>query len=207
MKTVPKCMVQKFATVLLTVSATLAAGAPTLNAKPRPVKTAVQPTAVIAHLALPGAPVSQLALQENGSKQYLYIEQSSVEGFAIVDVTKPNQPSVIKRQPWANESSIGRLQLIGAALGLAEASEIETVKTVSRAETLKVLDLTDPANPKTILSFSGVTSTLADDARNLVYIANGDGLWILKYPPQQPIFSAPRGCRTEDAFNELASCQ
>jgi len=81
------------------------------------------------------------------------------------------------------------------------------VKTVSRAETLKVLDLTDPANPKTILSFSGVTSTLADDARNLVYIANGDGLWILKYPPQQPIFSAPRGCRTEDAFNELASCQ
>jgi hypothetical protein len=161
---------------------------------------------VIAHLPLPGGPVNELVLQQRGSKQYLYVEQNSSEGVAIVDVTAPSQPNIIKRGAWPNAFSTWKLQMVGSRLALAEAPDTGTAETVSRTGTLKVLDLNDPANPKTILSLSGVTSTLADDARNLVYIANNDGLWILKVQPEQAPYEA-RACLSEDAFNEFASCQ
>jgi hypothetical protein len=147
-----------------------------------------------------------LALQQHGSKQYLYVEQGSRDGFAIVDVTKPDQPSVIRSEVWPNEASTGRLQMVGGRLALAEAPDAATAETISRTETLKVLDLSDPANPRTILTFSGVTSTLADDARNLVYITNSDGLWILKHAPEQAMPWDTHACRSEDASSDTASC-
>jgi hypothetical protein len=205
MKVVPKSIVQNPASVVLALLACSVAISPSANAKHGAVKPAVQPAAVIAHLALPGASVSQLVLQEYGGKQYLYVAQASKQGFAIVDVTKPSQPNVIKREAWPNKASTGKLQVVGGQLALAEAADTATVE--SRTETLTVLDLSDPANPRTILTFTGVTSTLADEARNLVYITNSDGLWILKHQPEQAVPSEARGCLTEDAFDDLASCQ
>lgn len=179
----------------------------TASTKDRAVKPVVQPASVIAHLPLPGPSVSELALQQRGNKQYLYLEQASHEGFAIVDVTKPNQPNIIKREAWPNKASTGKLQILGGRVALAEAPETSTEEIVSRTTTLNVLDLNDPANPRTILSLSGVTSTLADDAHNLIYITNSDGLWIVKVQPEQAAFDEPHACLTEDATNDLASCQ
>src|SRR6202021_951759 len=152
---------------------------PNAGAKHRAAPPTQEPASVIAHLALPGITVRQLDLQQNDNKQYLYIEELSKNGFAIVDVTKPTQPDVIKSEAWPDEASTGKLQLVSGRLALAEAPDA-TMETVSRTDTLKVLDLSNPANPRTILTFSGVTSTLADDAHNLVYITNGEGLWILR---------------------------
>jgi hypothetical protein len=204
-----KSVVLNHASAALALLACFAAVSPSASAstKDRAVKPAVQPASVIAHLPLPGPSVSELVLQQRGNKQYLYVEQASHEGFAIVDVTKPSQPNVIKREFWPNEASTGKLQMVGGRLALAEAPEASVAALVSRTQTLKVLDLNDPANPRTILSLSGVTSTLADDARNLVYITNGDGLWVLKVQPEQAAFDEPRPCLTEDATNDLASCQ
>lgn len=207
MKLIPKSVVPKHASVVLSLLVCFAAVSPSASAKDRAVKPAPQPASVIAHLPLPGGPVNELVLQQRGSKQYLYVEQDSSEGVAIVDVTTPSQPNIIKREAWPNASSTGKLQMVGSRLALAAAPETATAETVSRTDTLKVLDLNDPANPRTILSLSGVTSTLADDARNLVYIANNDGLWILKVQPEQAASYEPRACLSEDAFNEFASCQ
>ena len=44
----------------------------------------------------------------------------------------------------------------------------------------EVLDLSEPKNPKPLQTFDGVTRVLADDGRHLIYIANGEGLWILR---------------------------
>jgi hypothetical protein len=180
---------------------------PGVNAKHRADKPAVQPALVIAHLPLEGGSVNQMFLREQGGIQYLYLGESSKDGLAIVDVTKPNQPSIIKHMAWPNERSTGRLQLVGDRLALAETPDSAMAETVSQTGTLTLIDLSDPANPRTIQSFSGVTGTLADDARNLVYIANNEGLWILKHKPDQAEFSARRGCVTADAFNEFANCQ
>jgi hypothetical protein len=206
MKVATKSIVRNKLTAVAALLAGLAGISPNADANHRAASPTQEPAAVIAHLPLPGITVRQLDLQQNGNKQYLYIEELSKNGFAIVDVTKPGQPDVIKSEAWPNEASAGKLQLVSGRLALAEASDA-TMETVSRAETLKVLDLSDPANPRTILTFSGVTSTLADDEHNLVYITNGEGLWILKHQPEQAMSSTIHSCASEDASNDSASCQ
>jgi hypothetical protein len=206
MKVANKSIVRNKLTAVAALLAGLAAISPNAGAKHRAAPPTPEPASVIAHLPLPGITVGQLDLQQNGNKQYLYIEERSKDGFAIVDVTKPGQPNVIKSETWPDEASTGRLQLVSGRMALAEAPDA-TMEAVSRTETLKVLDLSDPANPRTILTFSGVTSALADDAHNLVYITNGEGLWILKHLPEQAMSSAIRSCSSEDASNDSASCQ
>src|ERR1700683_3527850 len=206
MKIANKSIVRNKLTAGAALLAGLAAISPNAGAKHRAARPTPEPASVIAHLALPGITVRQLHLRQNGNKQYLYIEELSKIGFAIVDVTKPGQPDVIKSEAWPNEASVGKLQLVSGRLALAEAPDA-TTETVSRTETLKVLDLSDPANPRTILTFSGVTSTLADDEHNLVYITNGEGLLILKHQPEQAMSSTIRSCSSEDPSNDSASCQ
>src|SRR5262249_26076763 len=117
----------------------------------------------------------------------LYIEQASQEGFVIIDVTKPSQPKFIQQVAWPNQASAGKLQMIGAGLALAIAAEGDTGRIGRDYATpsVKGLDLTDPANPQTLQSFPGVTSMVADEGRDLIYITNSEGLWILKQK-QQP---------------------
>ena len=54
------------------------------------------PATVIAHLPLPQATGSQMFLQKDNGKNYLYVQQASKQGFMIVDVTKPDLPSLLK---------------------------------------------------------------------------------------------------------------
>ena len=48
-------------------------------------------------------------------------------------------------------------------------------------ETVHVLNVSNPAKPKTIETFNGVTSIVRDDSRKLIYFANQDGIWILSH--------------------------
>jgi hypothetical protein len=59
----------------------------------------------------------------------------------------------------------------------------------SPTQFLRLLDLSDPANPRTLQTFEGVSSLLLDDGRDLIYITNDEGLWILSHnvPPRHPI--------------------
>jgi hypothetical protein len=207
MKVVNKSIARKQATAMAALLAFFLAASAGASPKHRTAKPVQEQASVIAHVPLPGASVSQLVLQQRGGKQYLYVEQASKQGFAIVDVTKPDQPKIIRSEAWPNESSTGKLQMVGGRLALAEASDAATTENISPTETLKVLDLSDPADPRTILTFSGVTSTLADDDRDLVYITNSDGLWVLKHQPEQTASSAMRPCRSEDASNDASYCQ
>jgi hypothetical protein len=49
------------------------------------------------------------------------------------------------------------------------------------AETVRVLDMSDPRDPKTLQEFNGVTSVLPDGGHGLIYLTNNEGLWILRY--------------------------
>jgi len=189
MKMTHKATALNAASAALALLTLFAAMAPSAIAKPRPVKPAEQPATVIAHLLLPGAPASQMFVLEHGGKQYLYIEQASKEGLVIVDVTKPNEPSVIKRVAWPNEASTGKLQMVGAGLALATAPDGGSGLVGGYpTQSVRVLDLSDPANPRALQSFSGVTSVLEDDVRNLIYITNNEGLWVLRHKQEQPAF-------------------
>jgi hypothetical protein len=144
---------------------------------------------VIAHLALSGASPQQMFLQQDDRKQYLCLQEPSQQGFTVVDVTKPTKPKMVSHVPQE------KLTMLSSGLAIAEKSDNLAAASASRAtgstegtrgggsvpQSVRVLDLSDPAHPRTIQTFSGVTSVLADDARGLIYVANGEGIWILSH--------------------------
>jgi hypothetical protein len=162
--------------------------------QPAPRLTDV-PATVIAHLLLPQATGSQMLLQKEDSKQYLYVQQAAKQGFMIVDVSKPDQPSLLKRTAESNQATAGNLQIVSPDVAIAEAPEKarNTVASTPRpTETVRVLDLTDPRNPKTLETFNKVSSLLADSRHGLIYLTNNDGLWILRYNRPAPLEPAKK---------------
>jgi len=151
--------------------------------QPAPKPTDV-PATVIAHLPLPQATGSQLLLQKEKGRQYLYVQQAAKQGFMIVDVSKPEQPNLLKRTAEINQATSGNLQIVSPDVAIAEAPEKTPATLTSSShstETVRVLDLSDPQNPKTLETFDKVTSLLPDGGHGLIYLTNNDGLWILRY--------------------------
>lgn len=151
--------------------------------KTEPKSTDV-PATVIAHLALPQATGNQMLLQKENSKQYLYVQQAGKQGFMIVDVSAPERPNLLKRTAESNQSTTGNLQIVSPEVAIAEAPEKTPTTVTSNArvtETVRVLDLSDPRNPKTLETFNKVTSILPDGGHGLIYLTNNEGLWILRY--------------------------
>jgi hypothetical protein len=193
---------------------------PTVLAKEKTAPAAEQSAVVIGHLPLAGPSVSQMFLQEQGSKQYLYVQQASKEGYTVVDVTKPDKAKIVNRVSPPSQNSGGKLQMVGGGLALEETPDSSATGGVrhelspakpqgapagnERTSSVRVLDLSDPANPRTLQTFQGVTSVLADDGRRLIYIANGEGLWILRHKQQRP---AKPACDSESVFSPIADCQ
>lgn len=163
---------------------------------------------VIAHLPL-SPTARQMFLQPEGRKLYLYIQQPSQQGFTIVDVSKPAKPKIVSHVPHE------KLVTVGSGLAIAENSEssstVSTPATGSREDTrgggsapesVGVLDVSDPAHPQTVQTFSRVTNILSDDARGLIFVANGDGVWILSH---QKVWRRHE-CSSSDAISEMPNC-
>jgi hypothetical protein len=164
---------------LVLLPALLAGATEQPTAKPTDV-----PATVIAHLPLPQATGSQMLLQREKGKQYLYVQQAAKQGFMIVDVSKPEEPALLKRTAEANQATSGNLEIVSPDVAIAEAPEkTSTTLTSSNhpTETVRVLDLSDPVNPKTLETFNKVTGLLPDGGHGLIYLTNNDGLWILRY--------------------------
>lgn len=161
--------------------------------------TAEEPAKVIAHITLPGTAVRQMFLQQHDRKQYLYLQQRA--HFTVVDVTDPEKPTIVERT-----ASRGSLKSIGSGLALTVAPEKGTTSQQPNTvptQVVNVMDLSDPKHPRTIRTFSGVTSILPDGTRKLVFIANNEGLTVLshKQPYRLPL------CTSEDAMEPDPECQ
>jgi hypothetical protein len=159
------------------------AGLALSSEQPAPKPTDV-PATVIAHLPLPEATGSQMLLQKENAKHYLYVQQASKQGFMIVDVSKPEKPNLLKRTAQSDQATAGDLEMVAPNVAIAQAPE-KTSSTLTSSnhptETVRVLDLSDPRNPKTLETFTNVTSLLPDGNHGLIYLTNNEGLWILRY--------------------------
>jgi hypothetical protein len=169
--------------LLLITLALVLPGVALLAEQPAPKPTDV-PATVIAHLPLPQATGGQMLLQRENGKQYLYVQQAAKQGFMIVDVSKPEKPSLLKRTAESNQATSGNLEMVSPDIAIAEAPE-KTPTTLTNSsrptETVRVLDLSDPRSPKTLETFTKVTSLLPDGGHSLLYLTNNEGLWILRY--------------------------
>lgn len=153
-------------------------------AKDQPPKPTDVPATVLAHLPLPQTTGSEMLLQKENGKNYLYVQQASKQGFMVVDVSKPEKPNLLKRAAGANRATAGNLQMVSPEVAIAEAPEKKPTTLTSSShpsETVRILDLSDPRNPKTLQEFTGVTSLLPDGAHGLIYLTNNEGLWVLRY--------------------------
>jgi LVIVD repeat len=174
---------------------------------PAPPKPTDVPATVIAHLPLPQATGNQMLLQKENGKEYLYVQQASKQGFMIVDVSKPEKPNLLKRSAQSDQATSGSLDIVSPDVAIAQAPE-KTSGTLTSSnhptETVRVLDLSDPRNPKTLETFTKVTSVLPDGAHGLLYIANSDGLWVLRYNRPSLLEPAKKKARC-DSESEIAA--
>ncbi len=141
---------------------------------------------IVGHVVLSGKPTRQMFLQQEGRRAYLYVRQASQQGYTVFDVTKPERPKLL------NHISQRNLTILDSGLALSETPDTaSTSRSIGDAaksqgssrtpESIQVLDVSNPAHPKTVQTFEGVTSIVRDDARSLIYVANGDGIWILSH--------------------------
>lgn len=164
---------------------------------------------VIAHLPLSGTLAHRMFLQQAGQSQYLYVQQSSQEGFTVVDVTKPSKPKIVSRIPQENLTLVASGLAIAERRGDSAAGDVRQAGSAegshgggSVSESLQMLDVSDPVHPRTVQTFNGVTSILADDAGGLTYVANAEGIWIVSH--QQLLTT--HECSSSDAISGDANC-
>ena len=181
METFRKASIQGGIVLLSLVTVFVAMAAPKDPPPPKPTDV---PATVIAHLPLPQTTGSQMLLQKEEDKQYLYVQQASKQGFMVVDVSKPDKPNLLKRTAQPNPATAGNLEMVTPSVAIAEAPDKKPTTLTSTnhpTETVRVLDLSDPRNPKTLQEFNGVTNLLPDGAHGLIYLTNNEGLWVLRY--------------------------
>jgi len=127
-------------------------------------------------------------LQQEGRKQFLYLQQPSQQGVTVIDITKPERPTVVNQVPLEN------LTMVSFGLAISETPENSATLGTSIAggnaegptrsgvlESVRVLDVSGPAHPGTVQNVDVVTSILLDSARNLFYVANEGGVWIVSH--------------------------
>ena len=125
-------------------------------------------------------------MQDLGQKMMdVIIKYATANSYAmVVDVSKPERPNLLKRTAQPNQATAGNLAMVSPDVAIAEMPEKKPNTLTSSnhpTETVRVLDLSDPRNPKTLQEFSGVTSILPDGIHGLIYLTNNEGLWILQY--------------------------
>jgi hypothetical protein len=144
-------------------------------------QTSEEEIRVLANLPLQEIKVNQMFVKEWDSKVYLYLHQPKEDVYALVDVTKPEKPTLVNRtalKGTAPEGPVGDSPLAITATqegsGQAATAELPT-------QTINFVDMTNPKGLKTVKAFKGVTSMYSDDSRKLVYLVNGEGLWIVSH--------------------------
>lgn len=161
---------------------------------------------VVAHLAMPGPAANQMLLQRQGGQWLLYFDQGVKEGVAVVDVTTPNHPRVVEHAAWPGRTAEGQIQTAGNGLAISERPEGATVGQRPAAQRVNILDITDPQHPQVLQKFSGVTSVLADAEGNLIFIANGEGLWVVRHRTRQGAYARRHPCTSEAADMPEPDC-
>jgi hypothetical protein len=156
-----------------------------------PPKTSEAEIQLLAELPLNDMKVNQMFLQQRDDKVYLYLYQPVEDVYALVDVTKPEKPILVNRSAvkgtWATFGMERPLTNVpGGPEYPPEPSSAKAAVAQLPTGTINFWDTTNPKNPKMVETFNGVTSMYSDTARKLVYLVNGDGLWIVRHRNARP---------------------
>jgi hypothetical protein len=120
-------------------------------------------------------------MTQHYSRTYLYLEHAS-HALTLVDVTDPKHPAILANLDLpANESG----SILTAAGDAALVSSEPAPAAPAHSQTMSIVSFADPAHPQTVKQFTNVTCTAQDNHRGLIFVANGEGLWILHNNPAE----------------------
>jgi hypothetical protein len=132
---------------------------------------------VVGHIPLTDGSVTRFISTPHYSSFYLYAEHEGGK-VTLIDVTKTNKPAVLA--DVANlAGGPGSLSLVTGTAALI--STDSSAPTAAKApQTIRIMDFSDPQNPKVAREFTGVTAMSRDDSRGLIFVSNAEGIWILQ---------------------------
>jgi hypothetical protein len=160
----------------------LAAFAPAVSAKSKkpkaPPAVPKDEIEVVGHIPLTDGFVSRFLATHHYSSYYLYAEHGPGRAVTLIDVTRTGQPAVLADVSYAPSSGSDSLALVAGTAALVT-SEPAASATPAPTQTIKIMDFSDPQNPKVARVFAGVTAMSRDEGRGLIFVANADGIWIL----------------------------
>jgi hypothetical protein len=134
---------------------------------------------LLGHTPLPDVTVSDITPVIKPDRQLIQLTDNVHGTIILLDVGNPKQPKVLEKIQLPGELAQSYAQTrIGNATLLMVPEGAPAAPVDPQAVTL--LSFADPSNPTTLQTFKGVTALWTDPGRELIYLTNGDGLWVLE---------------------------
>jgi hypothetical protein len=150
---------------------------------------------VIGHLPLTETTVSGIAAAFDPSRQLLQLTDTVHGTLTVVNVAEPSRPKLLEQSKLPEELAHTNIQVRMGDAALLTVSQADSPGHAD-PQSLTLVSFADPSNPKTVQTFGGVTAVWSDRGRELIYLANAEGLWILE------VYSAADK-RAEEQFDEM----
>jgi hypothetical protein len=163
----------------------IAAGSSPAKTRATPAEPCVQ---VVGHLSLEGLQANRLFVRQSAhGKRYLYAVPTEGRAVMVVNVSVPNHPVLEGQVSYEDRGETRGVTPVGlnaAIIEIADHPATGRLETPARRN-IGVMDLSDPGNPKIACRFADVSGYLVDESKSLIYIVNGEGLWIVRHhePP------------------------
>ena len=147
-----------------------------LEAKGKHPKTESAPTqdqiAIDSHIAAAAGPITRFVVTRHYDRTYVYAEREASQPLTLIDITDPSHPRVLSKPTLPIPS--------GDLLSVAGTAALTWSAATAKAspQTIRLLDFSDPAQPKVSKQFDNVTA-VEKLPTGVILLANADGIWIL----------------------------
>jgi hypothetical protein len=126
-----------------------------------------------AHITVGGGPIIRFIATRHYDRSYIYAERDAGKSVTLIDVTNLGHPQVL--------SDPGGRPVLGNLLAVAGTAALEgngPAEKPPTSQTIRLMDYSDPANPKVTREFNSVTA-VEKVGGGIILLANGEGIWIL----------------------------
>ena len=134
---------------------------------------------VVAHFPLTGGPVTRLITTQHYDQSYVYAEHESGKTLTLIDVTNAQRPAVLGEVVYPDGASSASVLSATGTVALISDSQAPEAKPGS-PQNMRIMDFSDPLHPAVAQEFKGITAIARDTRKNLILLANPDGIWILQ---------------------------
>jgi hypothetical protein len=134
---------------------------------------------LVSRLPLQNTIVGDIAPVSDPDRQLIQLTDDVHGTVTVVDVGTATHPKL--REQFRIPAEVAR-SFVEVRMGdstLLTAPEGVTSRQ-DDPQSVTLISFADPSNPKDVQKFENVTALWIDRGRELVYLTNGDGLWILK---------------------------